>query len=72
MKTHTFHMTKFCLNQFHTACCVSEILNPTLLTSEGPAMSWRLIQGVHPATPLSHRGEVVLSLDLSCELPVLF
>ena len=26
---------------------LSEILNPTLLISVGPAMSWQLVQGVH-------------------------
>ena len=30
---------------------LSKILNPTLLVSEGPAMSWRLVQGVPAATP---------------------
>ena len=52
--------------ELHVEVSLSEILNPTLLISEGPAMSWRLIQGVpcpalrqgwdwlqqqHPVTP---------------------
>ena len=35
---------------------VSEILNPTLLISEGPAMSWRLVQGVPCHRPETRLG----------------
>ena len=31
--------------ELHVEVCLSEILNPTMLISEGPAMSWRLVQG---------------------------
>ena len=45
--------------ELHVQVSLSEILIPTLLISEGPAMSWRLVQGVpcprpeqqHPVTP---------------------
>ena len=45
--------------ELHVEVSLSEILNPTLLTSECPAMSWRLtlrqawdwLQQQHPATP---------------------
>ena len=37
----------------HVEVSLSKILNPTLLISEGPAMSWRLIQGV-PCPALRH------------------
>ena len=32
--------------ELHVEVSLSEILNPTLLISEGPAMSWQLVQGV--------------------------
>ena len=32
--------------ELHVEVSLSEILNPTLLISEGPAISWRLVQGV--------------------------
>ena len=32
--------------ELHVKVSLSEILNPTLLISEGPAMSWPLVQGV--------------------------
>ena len=31
--------------ELHVEVSLSEILNPTLLISEGPVMSWRLVQG---------------------------
>ena len=41
--------------ELHVEVSLSEILNPTLLVSEGPAISWRLVQGVpcpHPEMKL--------------------
>ena len=40
----------------HVEVSLSKILNPTLLISEGPAMSWRLIQGVPYPRPETRLG----------------
>ena len=40
----------------HVEVSLSEILNPTLLISEGPAMSWRLVQGVPCPRPETRLG----------------
>ena len=42
--------------ELHVEVSLSEILNPTLLTSEGPVMSWRLIQGVPCPRPETRLG----------------
>ena len=41
--------------ELHVEVSLSEILNPTLLISEGPAISWLLVEGVpcpHPEMKL--------------------
>ena len=40
----------------HVKVSLSKILNPTLLISEGPAMSWRLVQGVPCPFPETRLG----------------
>ena len=42
--------------ELHVEVSLSKILNPTLLTSEGPAMNWRLIQGVPCPCPETRLG----------------
>ena len=42
--------------ELHVEVSLSEILNPTLLISEGPAMSWRLDQGVSCPRPETRLG----------------
>ena len=40
----------------HVKVSLSKILNPTLLTSEGPAMSWRPVQGAPCPRPETRLG----------------
>ena len=42
--------------ELHVEVSLSKILNPTLLISEGPAMSWRLVQGVPCPRPETRLG----------------
>ena len=42
--------------ELHVKVSLSKILNPTLLISEGPAVSWRLIQGVPSPRPETRLG----------------
>ena len=42
--------------ELHVKVSLSEILNPTLPISEGPAMRWRLVQGVPCPCPETRLG----------------
>ena len=44
--------------ELHVEVSLSKILNPTLLISEGPAMSWRLVQGVPCPCPETRRDGI--------------
>ena len=42
--------------ELHVEVSLSEIMNPTLLISEGPVMSWRIVQGVPCPCPETRLG----------------
>ena len=64
--------------ELHVEVSLSEILNPTLLISEGPAMSWQLVQGVPcllsrlglaPAAERTKASRDVLSRNVRLQCP---